>query len=127
MGKRATFGGYGSHFYSAEGGEMMRRMVCTVAATLLLSGCLFEGAGPVNRNEKPFSADWVKEGMTREGRQAAWVECGGAASGRYGYEIQNGQSHKEFFEGLNAHVTRINACMKKLGYTHLAKCDARCF
>lgn len=115
------------HFYFANGGEMMRRMVCTAAAALLLSGCLLEGAAPVNRNDKPYGAHWVKEGVTKQEWLADWVQCGGAANGNYDYEIQKGQSHKEFVERLNAHSDQVDACMKGKGYVHLNQCDARCF
>jgi hypothetical protein len=112
------------HFYSAKGGEMMRRIFCTVAV-LLLSGCLLEGAGPL-RDPKPFGAQWAKEGVTKEKWLADWVQCGGAANGNYDYEIQKGQSHKEFFEGLNAYTDQLGVCMRNLGYKYLNECDARC-
>ncbi|MBD9402272.1 hypothetical protein [Comamonas sp. CMM02] len=105
---------------------MKRRIVCTVAAALLLSGCLLEGAAPVERNPKPDSAYWIKEGVTKESRLADWIQCGGRTNGNYGYEIQKGQSHKEFFEGFNAYTNQVRACMRNLGYTRLQECDARC-
>ena len=103
----------------------MRRMVCTVAAALLLSGCLLEGAGPL-RNLKPYGAQWVKEGVTKEEWLADWVQCGGGGDGNYGYEGK-GQSHKEFVESYLSHADRVDACMKGKGYVHLNQCDARCF
>ena len=103
---------------------MMRRIVCTVAAALLLSGCLLEGAGPL-RNLKPYGAQWVKEGVTKEEWLADWVQCGGGGDGNYGYEGK-GQSHKEFFEGLNAYTDQLGVCMRNLGYKYLNECDARC-
>ncbi|MBD9402269.1 hypothetical protein [Comamonas sp. CMM02] len=103
---------------------MMRRIVCT-AAVLLLSGCLLESVGRVNRNDKPYGAQWVKEGVTKEEWLADWIKCGGAANGNFAYEGQ-GQSNKEYFEGLNAHTTQMNMCMRNLGYIHLNQCDARC-
>ena len=95
---------------------MMRRIFCKVAAALLLSGCLLEGAAPVDRNPKPDSAYWIKEGVTKESRLSDWIQCGGAANGNYGYEIQRGQSHKEYFERLNDHTNRVAMCMKSKGY-----------
>jgi len=58
---------------------MKRRIFCTVAAALLLSGCLLEGAAPL-RNLKPYGAQWVKEGVTKEKWLADWVQCGGGAT-----------------------------------------------
>lgn len=104
---------------------MMRRMICTVTAAILLSGCLLEGAAPLNRNDKPYGAHWVKEGVTKQEWLADWVQCGGAANGNFAYEGK-GQSNKEYFEGLNAHTTQMNMCMRNLGYIHLNQCDARC-
>ncbi|MBD7962029.1 hypothetical protein [Comamonas avium] len=98
---------------------MKRRIVCTVAAALLLSGCLLEGAAPVERNPKPYSAYWIKEGVTKESVLADWIQCGGGANGNYGYEIQQGQSNKEFFDGLIAHTNRVDTCMKGKGYVEL--------
>ena len=103
---------------------MKRRIFCTVAAALLLSGCLLEGAAPL-RNLKPYGAQWVKEGVTKEKWLADWVQCGGGGDGNYGYEGK-GQSHKEFVERLNAHSDQVDACMKGKGYVHLNQCDARC-
>jgi len=105
---------------------MMRRMICTVAAALLLSGCLLESVGRVNRNDKPYGAQWVKEGVTKEKWLADWVQCGGGGDGNYGYEGK-GQSHKEFVESYLSHADRVDACMKGKGYVHLNQCDARCF
>ena len=59
---------------------MKRRIVCTVAAALLLSGCLLESVGRVNRNDKPYGAQWVKEGVTKEKWLADWVQCGGGGT-----------------------------------------------
>lgn len=107
---------------------MIRRMVCTVTAAILLSGCLLEGAAPLNRNDKPYGAHWVKAGVTKEKWLTDWVRCGGASDGNYGYGARKeGQSHKEFFEGYNAHASRITVCMWNLGYTHLQECNVRCF
>ena len=105
---------------------MMRRIVCTAAAALLLSGCLLESVRPVERNPKPYVHYLVKEGVTKESRLADWIQCGGRTNGNYGYEIQKGQSHKEFFEGFNAYTNQVRACMRNLGYTRLQECDARC-
>jgi len=66
---------------------MKRRIVCTVAAALLLSGCLLESVGPL-RNLKPYGAHWVKEGVTKEEWLADWIKCGGAANGNFAYEGQ---------------------------------------
>ena len=95
---------------------MMRRIVCTAAAALLLSGCLLESVGPVERNPKPYVDYWIKEGITKESRLTDWIQCEGGTNGNYGYEIQNDQSRKEYFDGLIAHTNRVDLCMKGKGY-----------
>ena len=95
---------------------MKRRIFCTAAAALLLSGCLLESVRPVERNPKPYIVYWIQEGVTNESRLADWIQCEGGANGNYGYEIQKGQSHKEIFEAFNAYVNRVDTCMKGKGY-----------
>lgn len=104
----------------------MHRTVCTATVTLLLSGCLLESVGPVERNPKPYVDYWIKEGITKESRLTDWIQCEGGTNGNYGYEIQKGQSNKEFFEGLNAYTDQLGVCMRNLGYKYLNECDARC-
>jgi len=44
---------------------------------LLVSGCLLESVGPIDRSIKPYGAHWVKAGMTNEQRLTDWTRCGG--------------------------------------------------
>jgi hypothetical protein len=46
--------------------------------SILLSGCLLETVGPIDRNIKPYGAHWVKEGMTQEQRRTDSWACGTA-------------------------------------------------
>ncbi len=95
---------------------MMHRTVCTAAVTLLFSGCLLESVGPVERNPKPYVDYWIKEGITKESRLTDWIQCEGGTNRNYGYEIQKGQSNKEFFDGFTVYMNRVDTCMKGKGY-----------
>lgn len=114
----------------------MRNVLIYVVA-LILTGCGF--AGPCG-NGDPFAlfqycektipyaygAHWIKDGMTKEGRRADFVRCGGGNDLREGYEIQPNQSNQEFFDGFKTHTYQILNCMKSNGYAYLSQCDARC-
>lgn len=102
------------------------RKITTLLILFLLSGCLLESVGPINRNIKPYGAHWIKEGMTIESRLSDFTQCGGFGNMREGYEIQPNQSTTDFFKGYNLHVTQVAACMRAKGYTYLEQCDARC-
>ena len=77
-------------------------------------------------NSKPYGAHWIKDGMTRESRLVDYKECGGGADLREGYEVRQGQSNKEFFDGFNAHTYQLLSCMKSKGYVYRDQCDASC-
>ncbi len=84
--------------------------------SLLLSGCLLETVGPIDRNIKPYGAHWVKEGMTKESQLKDWVDCGGAANLSDGYEKRPEQTNSQYFEGLRFHRTKLRNCMNSKGY-----------
>lgn len=103
----------------------MKNILVMFLVMICLSGCL-ERIGKIDRNIKPYGAHWIKDGMTRESRRVDYMQCGGGADLREGYEVKSGQSNKEFFDGFNAHVYQLLNCMKPKGYTYLNQCDARC-
>jgi hypothetical protein len=87
---------------------------------LLVSGCLLESVGPIDRSIKPYGAHWVKEGMTKEERINDWVSCGGDLSGSFSPSIKNlvegekvGVSREETRRRLE---TQTDACMVNRGY-----------
>ncbi len=88
---------------------------------LLVSGCLLESVGPIDRSIKPYGAHWVKAGMTNEQRLTDWTRCGGAENLSDGYEKQSGQSNSEFFDGLRLHRTKIRTCMDSKGYVWIER------
>ena len=104
---------------------MMRHILFVLMACFIFFGCSFERIRPIDRNIKPYSAYWIKEGMTKDGRLKDWVKCGGSDNGKYGYEIQSNQSSEDFFDNLHAHVMQLNACMRNHGYIYLEEYDAR--
>ena len=94
---------------------------------LLVSGCLLESVGPIDRSIKPYGAHWVKEGMTLETRKHDFTECGGdSVTFKVGYEKQRDQTTADYFEGLNKHTMKVHSCMQAKDYIYLEKCDARC-
>lgn len=94
---------------------------------LLVSGCLLESVGPIDRSIKPYGAHWIKEGMTRDSRRHDFKECGGdSVSFKAGYEKQRDQTTADYFEGLNKHTLKVHACMRAKDYIYLEQCDARC-
>ncbi len=97
-----------------------------IRMTCMSPSCLGEETYNNLMHPKLYGAHWVKEGMTRESRLGDFVQCGGRADLREGYEMTQGQSNKDFFDGFKAHVYQVSNCMKSKGYTDLDKCDARC-
>ena len=98
-----------------------------VFVPLLLSGCLLESVGPIDRNIKPYGAHWVKEGMTREGRLHDFKQCGGdSVTFKAGYEKQRDQTTADYLEGLNKHTLKLHSCMRAKDYLYLEQCDTRC-
>ena len=117
---------------------MMRRMVCTVAAALLLSGCLLESVGPLNNSGRPYGAHWFKEGMTREGRRADLAACGalnGEENIRFPPEKINAAKQPSDPNEIAAYVRlrdQVGLCMQAKGYAAIGDikflngCDERC-
>ena len=94
---------------------------------LLVSGCLLESVGPIDRSIKPYGAHWIKDGMTRDSRRHDFKECGGnSVSFKAGYEKQRDQTTADYFEGLNKHTLKVHSCMRAKDYIYLEQCDARC-
>ena len=130
--------GMAGHFYSAEGGEMMRRIFCTVAAALLLSGCLLESVGQLDNSVRPYGAHWFKEGMTREARRADLAACGalnGEEKIRFHPEQISAAKKPSDPNEIAAYVRlrdQVGLCMQGKGYIpigdikFLNDCDERC-
>jgi hypothetical protein len=115
--------------------NLLYKFFATVLVCINLTACLYgqcmDGPCALERkrildNIKPYGAHWVKEGMTREGRKEAFINCGGGADMKEGYDIQSGQSTSDFFKRFNVHVTQVAACMRNNGYSYLEEWDARC-
>jgi hypothetical protein len=120
---------------------MARYFIGTLILVLLLVGCRTQIAISGNEREevlgriKPYGARWVKDGMTRESRQADWVACGGAADLKSGFRkwVQP-EPWKEFFDALERHENQLWTCMKNKGYSYRNpqlpgksdECDASC-
>ena len=103
------------------------RKIVVFFLPLLISGCLLESVGPIDRTIKPYGAHWFKEGMTRESRRHDFKECGGdSVSFKAGYEKQRDQTTADYFEGLNKHTLKVHSCMRAKDYIYLEQCDARC-
>ncbi|MEN9886169.1 MAG: hypothetical protein RL758_747 [Pseudomonadota bacterium] len=103
----------------------MKRLFA-VLVPLLLSGCLLESVGRIDRSIKPYGAHWVKEGMTREKRITDWLQCGGTAELGDGYERKSNMTNKDFFDGLNLHRQNIRICMAEKNYQWIEQCDHSC-
>jgi len=76
------------------------------------------------------SQQWIKDGMTKESRQADWEACGGWKNGSYGTSLPSRTMEES--KMANADSSRkfkeISACMTSKGYYHVYEfeCDARC-
>lgn len=104
---------------------------------LLLSGCLLESVGPIDRNIKPYGAHWVKEGMTRERRREDLAACGSINHEDVKFpanELERARLTGDPNE-INAYLRlrdQLGACMRARGYepvgdlNYLGGCDARC-
>lgn len=101
--------------------------LAVILLPLLVSGCLLESVGPIDRSIKPYGAHWIKEGMTRDSRRHDFKECGGdSVSFKAGYEKQRDQTTADYFEGLNKHTLKVHSCMRAKDYIYLEQCEARC-
>ena len=87
---------------------------------LLVSGCLLESVGRIDRSIKPYGAHWIKEGMTREEQLNDWVSCGGDRSGSFSPSIKTLSGGEG--TGVSREQTRrrleveADSCMINLGY-----------
>lgn len=96
------------------------KKVVILLLPLLMSGCLLESVGPIDRTIKPYGAHWVKEGMTRESRISDWVSCGGDPSGSFSPSIKALTDGEKI--GISREQTRkrleveVDSCMINLGY-----------
>lgn len=105
---------------------------------LLVSGCLLESVGPIDRSIKPYGAHWFKEGMTRESRRDDLVACG-SVSGNEDVRFKDEQveAARQAAEpnAINAYLRLrhlLGQCMSARGYQpigdlkFLGGCDERC-
>lgn len=87
---------------------------------LLVSGCLLESVGPIDRSIKPYGAHWVKEGMTREDQLNDWVRCGGDRSGSFSPSLKALSDGEKIGISREQTRTRLEAdadsCMVNRGY-----------
>jgi hypothetical protein len=111
------------------------KKLCVLLLPLLVSGCLLESVGRIDRNIKPYGAHWVKEGMTRELRREDSWACGAAntviaadgvifsAEKRAAARLPSDQNDY----GPDGRLTKKwIGCMQSKGYVYLENCDARC-
>jgi hypothetical protein len=104
---------------------------------LLVSGCLLESVGPIDRSIKPYGAHWVKEGMTREARRMDLNACGSIGNEDVRFtdkKIKNARLPSDPNE-VNAYLRlrdELGDCMRSRGYEpigdlkYLGGCDKRC-
>jgi hypothetical protein len=103
----------------------------------LLSGCLLESVGPIDRSVKPYGAHWTKEGMTQESRRFDLNDCGSIGNEDVQFtqeQLKNSTLPSDPNE-LNAFLRlrdQLGKCMRARGYQpigdlrYLGGCDARC-
>lgn len=121
--------------YSIGGREMKKLTVLLLSA--LMSGCLLESVGPIDRNIKPYGAHWIREGMSRESRRKDLADCG-SINGE-NVRFPDDQMKKARLPGdpneIAAHLRlreQLGACMVNRGYRavgdlkYLGGCDDRC-
>jgi hypothetical protein len=104
---------------------------------LLVSGCLLESVGPIDRSIKPYGAHWVKEGMTKESRRDDLASCGSINHEEVKFptiELERARLPGDPNE-INAYLrlrNQLGQCMKARGYwpvgdlKYLGGCDASC-
>lgn len=93
------------------------KILMLLTLPILLSGCLLETVGPIDRNLKPYGAHWVKEGGSDNNWQREWESCGGSANGDVETGLQSSSTSDEvFFKTLHEKRAAISTCMKNHGY-----------
>jgi len=108
---------------SFEGCEMKKLFLLTLP--MLLSGCLLETVGPIDRSLKPYGAHWVKDGMTDEQRLDDFEQCGGARTLYVGFSQARLKAERRADESNDfaAEVRLSKAwgeCMQVKGYRYQA-------
>jgi hypothetical protein len=102
---------------------------------LLVSGCLLETVGPIDRTIKPYGAHWIKDGMTKESRRVDSWACGAAGTAHAADHVvftpEQRQSvralaDKDDFGPDKRLLDQWRACMRSKGYAYLEQCDGRC-
>jgi hypothetical protein len=102
------------------------KKLLALAMMICLSGCL-ERIGQIDRNLKPYGANWIKEGMTRESRRVDFMQCGGGEHLSDGYKDWLSSIPYEIYaQGKSTHIKDLTACMHAKSYFYLEQCDARC-
>ena len=95
-----------------------------VMLSVFLIGCNTQIAATGDSWERlthptPYGARWVKEGITRENRQADWVKCGGGADLQDGFrKWMDPESRKSYFDSLDRHELHLRTCMQSKGYVY---------
>jgi hypothetical protein len=97
------------------------KIVLTLTLPILLSGCLLETVGPIDRNLKPYGAHWVREGMTEEQRLDDIEGCGGGKGLYVGFPDVQVKAEKRVeestdFPARNRLFKAWSKCMEAKGY-----------
>ncbi len=104
---------------------------------LMLSGCLLERVGQIDRTLKPYGAHWIKDGMTRESRRSDLAACGSISHEDADFPLDRIAaarlpSDPNDVKALLRLRDQLGACMQARGYRpigdlkFLGGCDARC-
>lgn len=119
--------------------KIFTRACFVIVVVLSLSGCLYgqcmNGECSLERarsikNSTSDSQQWIKDGMTKESRQADWEACGGWKNGSYGTSLPSRtlEESKMADADSSRKYKELYACMTSKGYYHVYEfeCDARC-
>ena len=119
--------------------KIFTRACFVIVVVLSLSGCLYgqcmNGECSLERarsikNSTSDSQEWIKDGMTKESRQADWEACGGWKNGSYGTSLPSRTMEESKMADADSSrkFKEISACMTSKGYYHVYEfeCDARC-
>jgi hypothetical protein len=113
------------------------RKIVVFFLPLLISGCLLESVGPIDRTIKPYGAHWFKEGMTRESRRLDLAACGSISNEDVRFQQEQLEMARLPNEpnDISAYLRlrdQLGVCMSSRGYTpigdlkYLGGCDDRC-
>jgi hypothetical protein len=119
--------------------KIFTRACFVIVVVLSLSGCLYgqcmNGECSLERarsikNSTSYGQQWIKEGMTKESRQADWEACGGWKNGSYGTSLPSRTMEESKMADADSSrkYKELYACMTSKGYYHVYEfeCDARC-